>query len=1175
MAGEDELNVVPIREDIYSKAPETAVHPSQIASPYNFLADAMNKGAEALDKIGETAGERAGYQAARNANIGPDGAIQIDKAPMFGKALDSYSRAVKMGALAEAEGAVRREEIRVRPQFRDNPEGYADYITQYGKKMEEQYSKAAGGDVGFAVRKSIEDTGTRVYRSLQNEKEALDLQRVNKDIADQIKSHTDDLLTKVRGGITDPKELSKDFDAIRQLQTDRVHNPRLGYSEVQAQYEMDHLAGEVGANRFLYEVDQVYKNPDPEKGGAKHALERADSILTDSSLKLNEAERYKYYSRAKSEIHVNEAIRKGDLNDIRAAAMEYTQRVTMMGERADPAEVERLAAAGDSAGAPSIRSHLYAALMRHPLNDGWADKPLNQQLDDIQSGAPSTTVTPGQGVSGNLLQHVKNWEGFAERPKFDYRGYSVGYGSPGKEGGPATTKEEASAVLSQRLAGARRIVEGNVPANTPGPIKDALTSLTNNAGTAWIHAGLGDAVRSGDYKEAKIRFLQYINAKDERTGVTEQPKGLIGRRREEASWFDEGSTGPTGEARETGAHTQQGLEDKPVSATEPVTSRKVAGRTEASPDYLFENRRWTVNNEARAIWGDIHKNWEEKEVFPNPETIQTVQRAALVSGDHGLQLGIAKDLDVMQQVRDLRAMPLPAQEAKINEIKAGASFGNYDELHRAALIKHATSTMSNIDTGVKTDAPGTAAIMFPNKLQVPTALDLDNPEKTIAGMKLREQNTIVAQQTWQTGPYSALGKQDLEAIQTKLENTLDPQVKKQIFGSITMGITDPKIRNATLAAIGNKNAALSAEAWASGLTGKDSPIGDSIFSGAAKLKADPKLMPYKAGVTGEDKLEVWNQNINAKIPANMFSEADRADPKGKWATFKKAIEYRYADLADLDNHDVSGTFNSSRFDRATDDVTGGILEHGNWKIIAPERGMTQTQFDSKLWGVTPKDLEGVTTMNGKPVTVDELRNSAHLESSSEGQYRVLLGKSTDYGTQQPIYAVKDGKAFNLDMRNRPDYVAPDAKSYTAPEIQPFAGADQAMQTNPRGRQYPRGEFEERWWEPQRLEENGIVDKLQAAGVVPGEVETRGEPKGGPHGPRTKTIVKLTPDEEKSATNFNDRGDHEGIVSDMAKHLGIHDIKEPAVSNVVSRMKSMVKEYYEGQSKLKLPDLPQE
>jgi lysozyme len=60
----------------------------------------------------------------------------------------------------------------------------------------------------------------------------------------------------------------------------------------------------------------------------------------------------------------------------------------------------------------------------------------------------------------------------------------------------------------------------------------ALTSLTYNAGTKWLNSGLGQAVRNGDWQNARNLFLQYNKA-----GGETNP-GLVRRRAQEATWFD-------------------------------------------------------------------------------------------------------------------------------------------------------------------------------------------------------------------------------------------------------------------------------------------------------------------------------------------------------------------------------------------------------------------------------------------------------------------------------------------------------------------------------------------------------------------------------------------------------------------------------------------------------------
>ncbi len=83
----------------------------------------------------------------------------------------------KFAALAEGEGAVRRKDIELRTQYRDDPAGYLQAADAFTKQMQDQYTEAAGPLVGVALRKAIEPITTQTYRGLLNEKERLDLQR--------------------------------------------------------------------------------------------------------------------------------------------------------------------------------------------------------------------------------------------------------------------------------------------------------------------------------------------------------------------------------------------------------------------------------------------------------------------------------------------------------------------------------------------------------------------------------------------------------------------------------------------------------------------------------------------------------------------------------------------------------------------------------------------------------------------------------------------------------------------------------------------------------------------------------------------------------------------------------------------------------------------------------------
>lgn len=140
----------------------------------------------------------------------------------------------------------------------------------------------------------------------------------------------------------------------------------------------------------------------------------------------------------------------------------------------------------------------------------------------------------GPGATGtNLVDAIKGFEGYTPKSQWDYKQYSIGYGTRGAPG-EVIDKPEAERRLGTEIGKARSVVEQFAP-NAPPGIKDALTSLTFNSGADWTRAGLGAAVQRGDWQDAKSRFLQY-----NRAGGSVNP-GLVSRRNQEASWFDGGA----------------------------------------------------------------------------------------------------------------------------------------------------------------------------------------------------------------------------------------------------------------------------------------------------------------------------------------------------------------------------------------------------------------------------------------------------------------------------------------------------------------------------------------------------------------------------------------------------------------------------------------------------------
>lgn len=111
----------------------------------------------------------------------------------------------------------------------------------------------------------------------------------------------------------------------------------------------------------------------------------------------------------------------------------------------------------------------------------------------------------------DLLDAIKEWEGYTPRAEWDYKQNSGGYGTRARYPGETIDQAEAHRRLVEEVAKARATVTGFAP-HAPDGLRDALTSLTHNAGDAWTKSGLGQAVQSGDEAQIRGRFLQYNKA---------------------------------------------------------------------------------------------------------------------------------------------------------------------------------------------------------------------------------------------------------------------------------------------------------------------------------------------------------------------------------------------------------------------------------------------------------------------------------------------------------------------------------------------------------------------------------------------------------------------------------------------------------------------------------------
>ena len=128
------------------------------------------------------------------------------------------------------------------------------------------------------------------------------------------------------------------------------------------------------------------------------------------------------------------------------------------------------------------------------------------------------------------LDAIKGFEGFAPRAHWDFAQYTNGFGTRARSSSEVVDAAEADRRFRAELSEAMNLVDGFAPGLNEGA-RAALTSLTFNAGAAWMRGSLGRAIERGDLAAAQGIFLQYDKA-----GGQTLP-GLQARRAQEAAWL--------------------------------------------------------------------------------------------------------------------------------------------------------------------------------------------------------------------------------------------------------------------------------------------------------------------------------------------------------------------------------------------------------------------------------------------------------------------------------------------------------------------------------------------------------------------------------------------------------------------------------------------------------------
>ncbi len=144
--------------------------------------------------------------------------------------------------------------------------------------------------------------------------------------------------------------------------------------------------------------------------------------------------------------------------------------------------------------------------------------------------APTPEVSD-EVVDQGLVNFIKKAEGFQPKAYWDFKQYSIGYGTKATSATEVIDQAEGERRLRLEIANADALVKNFAP-GLPKGIHQALLDLTYNAGPGWEHASLGAAVKAEKWDTVKADILQYNHAGGQVNA------GLTARREAEVTWFD-------------------------------------------------------------------------------------------------------------------------------------------------------------------------------------------------------------------------------------------------------------------------------------------------------------------------------------------------------------------------------------------------------------------------------------------------------------------------------------------------------------------------------------------------------------------------------------------------------------------------------------------------------------
>ena len=732
---------------VTSEAPRSQLSTGDIVGPYQRLANSLDKLGEGLEKLSIPLAERAGAQAV---SLDAQGNIQVEPHwPMFGEAGKAYANAVKMGALAQGEGAAKRADIELAEKYRGNPEAYQNAAQSYKDETIKQYTAAAGPEVGNELGRIIDSTTTYTYRGLTNEKRRLDLKAAEINFNNGLEDARSTMMAlALKGGDNieqDPAFIAA-HDKYVTLLDKKASNPEFAYDQEQRAYDLKQLQSDLGGQRYVHHVMETYKDQ-----GYRAALADAEDIRTNLKYDMTTKERESFHAQAMAEVHSQEGVRKQDIEQGRAALRELTAWRNG-GNPIDPQVAnmvrQNMVDLKDTTGVAMFDM----AFSHKSLNDAHGQLPLSQQNDGLEllKGAPRQkaaydfyrsqegggyTEAQAAGIVGGLRGETENLNTTQRHDA------GIGLGIAG------WNRERLQAL---RDFAARKNMSVTDLQTQLAFVPYELSSTEFAAGAKLRAAKTPE--------EAADAMLHYLRPANYNVPGAHPERAQYARAAYEA--FAGGGGG------EGSPIFGRGGAGKPQ-----VGPSLLATRGPAVASWFLMQRAGETNKAAREELATATKEFIEKPgQRPSNEFLNEVLRTARLTDDIDLQARVRNLSEAIDRVDEVAGEPLDVQRAHeaaiLQQLRAGNAPTGAEENYKLFAAR-----TQGIEEGIKNNPIATTIANTPS-VKDPGPFDWNNPA---VSLQQRKRIAQIGENKWKV-PLGILDKADMERLTGEMRGPNAPAV---------------------------------------------------------------------------------------------------------------------------------------------------------------------------------------------------------------------------------------------------------------------------------------------------------------------------------------------------------------------------------------------------------------